>query len=130
METEQSKRGLEQKVRAIIVGILAPIMGYGSWLISLILWDRPEAWDSPIPGYYTFSIGGAGFICGVISPCKFLIPYLGVWFGQVLASGTLPGIDKSWLYLGVITTAIGSVIALFGLALGYTLVRALRGKDK
>ena len=94
------------------------------WAASPWLFAVAEPWDAAYP-FYTL----AALLGGALLGLRFRAPipsFLGAWAGQVLALLVLPGHDRSWLMLGVVTTAIGSLLVLAG-SLPGTL---LRGRAK
>jgi hypothetical protein len=100
--------------------VVAAALGFGIWAASPTLTGHAEPWDSQYPFYSLTSLIGGG-VLGFSSPAL-LRCYVGAWFGQVLALAILPGLDRGWLLLGVMTTAVGSLLVLLGAVVG----RAIR----
>jgi hypothetical protein len=103
----------------------AAVLGFGIWAVSPILTGQREPWDSEYPFYLLASLIGGG-VLGALTPKHLLHCYAGAWFGQVVALAVLPGLDRGWLLLGVMTTAVGSLLILLGAVLG-RVVRHLVG---
>ncbi len=92
-------------------------LGFGIWAASPALTGQAEPWDADFPYYLTTSvIGGAAL--GLLFPRHLLRSYFGAWSGQFLAFAVLPDLDRDWLPLSVVTTAIGSLLILLGAAIG------------
>jgi hypothetical protein len=70
-----------------------------------------EPWDASFP-FYTPVVLVGGALGGTLLPGHSIRFVLGVWLGQVLALAILPGNDRSWIALGAVTTAIGSIVSL------------------
>jgi hypothetical protein len=102
-------------------------LGFAVWAASPFLTGRREPWDARGP-YYSFALlAGTGLI-GYREPRRINLVFLGVWLGQVIAIAVLPGLARDSIMVGVVTTAIGSVLALAGAAAGGWL-RAQRMRD-
>lgn len=95
----------------------AAALGFGIWASSPILTGFAEPWDSPNPFYSLTSLVG-GAVLGFLAPKHLLLCYFGAWLGQVIALAVLPGLDRGWLLLGVMSTAVGSVLILVGAVIG------------
>ena len=88
-------------------------LGFGVWALSRTVTGQAEPWDATFPFYLiTFLIGGG--IISLITGHHHILCWVGVWIGQVAALLILSGLDRSWIVLGVITTAAGSIIAVLG----------------
>lgn len=107
---------------------LAPVVGaalctFLIWATSPVVFSAIEPWDAP---YLVYSV--TTFLGGCILGYRFrgalLSSFLGAWLGQVVALLTLPGHDRTWFELGLVTTAIGSLFLVAGAFLG-GLVRRL-----
>ena len=86
-------------------------LGFGVWALSRTFTGQSEPWDATFPFYViTFLIGGS--IISLITGHHHILCWFGVWIGQVAALLILPGLDRSWILLGAITTAAGSMIAV------------------
>jgi hypothetical protein len=111
---------------ACLAGAFA--FGFGLWASAPWLVGTREPWDAEIPFYYTgvMLFGGAA-LC-VAFPRDSAAAFGGIWAGQLIASLVLPGHDRTWAYLGVVTTGIGSLIGLGGYLAG-SLLRVLLTKD-
>ena len=64
----------------------------------------------------TAVIGGA--LIGALLPRRALACLLGAWAGQVVALLFLPGHDRGWFLLGLISTGVGSTLVAAGAAIG------------
>ena len=106
------------------------ILGAGIWIASPIFTGHVEPWDSEGPFYLPVMVVGS-FIVGLLfSPGsnvrsvgnELLIGVLGcffgVWIGQLLAIMIIPTIEKVWFLLFLLTTGIGSLLALPGALAG------------
>lgn len=91
------------------------------WALSPTLTGRVEPWDADWP-YYSTAILLAGLLVGIAFRRALLSAYIGAWVGQILALMTLPSVDRSWWYRGVLATAVGSLIILLGIAASTLLV--------
>jgi hypothetical protein len=104
----------------------AAVLGFGIWALSPILTGQHEPWDSQYPFYSLASLIGGG-VLGALAPKRLVYCYAGAWSGQVVALAVLPGLDRGWLLLGVMTTAVGSLLILVGAVIGRA-VRQLVGR--
>lgn len=100
----------------LVPGLAAAILAYAVWASSPLLFSAVEPWDTPYPFYSVTLFFGGLFIGYVFSAVA--SPALGAWAGQVAALLTLPGHDRDWILLGVVTTGIGSLLVLAGVLLG------------
>lgn len=105
--------------------LLAAVCLFAVWAVSPALVDRAEPWDADWPYYSTCSLI-LGFGVGLAFRRHLLSTYMGAWGGQVLALLCLPGHDRAWWHLGVITTAFGSLIFLIGVAVGSSIATFAR----
>lgn len=103
-------------------------LGFGLWLVSPLVAGCVEPWDASFPFYAPVMLMG-GALAGTLLPRRFIAFVFGVWGGQVLALAVLPGHDRSWIALGAITTAIGSVVSLPGYAAA-SLIRTWRSAQR
>jgi len=100
--------------------------GFALWACSRLITGTNEPWDSPYP-FYSVSMVIGGIVVGLVAPNRFVIPWFGVWLGQVLALATIPWLtDAGWFSLGFITTAVGSFLLLPGLFLGTLISNRIR----
>jgi hypothetical protein len=106
----------------------AAVLGFALWAASPVLTGYPEPWDADGPFYALFSLL-SGALLAFWRPWRLLSIYIGFWVGQVVATVTLPGLDRSWWLLGVFTTAIGSVLVLPGGLVG-SISRRLLGRRR
>lgn len=104
--------------------LVAAALGFSLWAVSPILTGHAEPWDSEQPLYLVYSVL-SGLALGWFAPRHLLRIYLGFWIGQIVALATLPGLDRGWLLLGVMTTAIGSLLVLGAAALGRLIRRQM-----
>lgn len=105
--------------------LLAAVCLFAVWAFSPALVDRAEPWDADWPYYSTCSlILGLGI--GFAFRRQLVSSYLGAWAGQVLALLGLPGHDRAWWHLGVITTAFGSLIFFIGVVAGSSIATLAR----
>ena len=111
-------------VSRLISTIAAGILGFGIWAASPALTGVPEPWDSEYPYYLVLSIVGGGTL-GFFYSKHLLFCYVGAWSGQIVALAVLPGLDRGWILLGVMTTAIGSLLILLGAVIGWLLRKGL-----
>jgi hypothetical protein len=86
-------------------------LGFGLWLVSPLVAGCAEPWDASFPFYTPVMLVG-GALVGTLLPGHSIAFIFGVWVGQVLALAILPGHDRSWIALGAVTTAIGSLVSL------------------
>ena len=101
---------------SVVVCSASAAFGFLVWALSPLLVGQAEPWDSTWP-FYSASSLAAGALIGALFPRRFLLAYLGCWFGQVLALLTLPELDRAWWLLGTFTTAIGSLLFITSYAL-------------
>lgn len=99
--------------------------GFGLWASAPWLVGTREPWDAEIPFYYTGLMLLGGTALGAAFPQRSVAAFLGFWAGQFIATLVLPGYDRTWAALGVITTGIGSLIGLGGYLAGALLRRLL-----
>ena len=93
--------------------IFSLLLGFSVWWLSPTFTHHVEPWDAAFPFYWmTLFIGGA--LIAIISRQNILVCAFGVWIGQIVALSFLPGLDRSWIVLGVITVASGATISGFG----------------
>jgi hypothetical protein len=104
----------------------AAALGFGIWASSPVLTGHAEPWDSE-HAFYSVALLIGGSVLGLLRSRHLLLCYLGAWSGQVVALAVLPGLDRGWLLLGVITTAMGSVWILPGAVAGRVFRRAVDG---
>ena len=86
-------------------------LGFGLWLVSPFVAGCVEPWDASFPFYVPVMLAG-GALVGSLLPRRAIAFVLGVWLGQVLALAVLPGHQRSWIVLGAVTSAIGSIVSL------------------
>ncbi len=110
--------GRRFKSSRLISTIAAATLGFGIWAASPVLTGVPEPWDSAYPYYLVLSLAGGGTL-GFFYPKHMLLCYVGAWSGQIVALAVLPGLDRGWILLGTITTAIGSLLILLGAVIGW-----------
>lgn len=115
--------------RRLLCSSGASIFSFALWASSPWLVGTREPWDAELPFYYTGLIGAAGALLGAAWPGRPVTAFLGFWAGQVMALATLPGHDRTWIYLGVATTGVGSLIGWAGYVAGALLRVALAGID-
>ena len=99
--------------------VYAASLGFLLWALSPTVFHVAEPWDSEYP-LYTITMLIAALALGLVVSRRLalLFGYLGAWLGQVAALAVLPSFQKSWLLLGIVSTAIGSFLFPFGVALG------------
>jgi hypothetical protein len=95
----------------------AAALMFGLWAGAPGLLGVLEPWDTDYPVYATAALL-AGAALGYLSRGALLALFLGAWFGQIVALVALPGHDRSWLFLGVLTTGLGSLVVVAGGAVG------------
>jgi hypothetical protein len=100
-------------------------VGFLLWALSPTLLGVAEPWDTE-HRVYTLAMVGAGLALGLLNPRAPAAAYLGAWLGQVLALIVLPSFDNDWLLLGAISTAVGSLWFLLGVAVGIGVRSLLR----
>jgi hypothetical protein len=93
-------------------------LGFLLWALSEPLTGSTEPWDTPYPLYaLTMLIGG--FVIGLVAPGRLITGYGGIWLGQISALAWVPWLQvDGWYPMGVVATAIGSLLALPGLIAG------------
>lgn len=121
MTDSQDPNRNRNRIRLLISGLL---LGFLVWVLSPWLVGQGEPWDADWPFYAIVMVLGGG-ILGAIWPRHFLLAYGSIWLGQCAAL-LLPPQDWTWLPLGVVTTAIGASLALFGFGVGALTSRVLR----
>jgi hypothetical protein len=107
--------------------VSAFLFGFGLWASAPWLVGTREPWDAEMPYYYTGAMLLGGATLGLAFPRRFVIAYLGMWIGQAIAMLVLPGHDRAWAYLGIVTTGAGSLIGLGGYLAG-SVMRVVAGK--
>lgn len=104
--------------RWLAPGLGAALLTFFVWVGSPLLFAQVEPWDTPYP-FYSITVFLGGGLLGYRFRGGALLPlFLGAWVGQIVALLSLPGHDRTWFILGVVTTGIGSLVALAGGALG------------
>ncbi|MGB1696850.1 MAG: hypothetical protein ACPHK8_00450 [Thermoplasmatota archaeon] len=98
---------------------------FAVWAISSTFSNSAEPWDSHF-WLYVLGLMVPAAVLGFFIPGQARYAYLGAWLGQVAALAFLPGVDRSWFALGVVSTALGSLLGL----LGYVAGSALRRKKE
>ena len=103
-------------------GWLAPLLAafglmFSVWAVSPYAFGKAEPWDTPYPFYSTATLLG-GVILGLLFPHRVPSCVFGAWAGQVVALLFLPGHDRGWFMLGLITTGIGSTFVAGAAAVG------------
>ena len=115
--------------RSQFILLFAAMVGFLVWALSPRLFGASEPWDSSIFAYVSVMVA-TGLVSGLL--CTegemLLLGYCGIWFGQALALAVLPGFQRGWLLLGVITTAIGSLPTFVGAAAGWGLGSLFRAR--
>jgi len=117
---------LDRSRVACLAGAFA--FGFGMWASSQWLVGTREPWDVDVPFYYTGLMLFGGAALGAAFPRHSAAAFGGIWAGQLIATLVLPGHDRTWAYLGVITTGVGSLIGLGGYLAG-SLLRVLLTRD-
>lgn len=122
---EQNSQNQEYRKQKefLIVFLVAAAFGFCIWAFSPFFTGHKEPWDAEYP-FYLFVSAIGGIVFGTLAPKHIVACYLGAWLGQVLAFGTLPGLDRGWLLLAIITTGIGSLRVLIFAFIG-SLIRRL-----
>lgn len=111
----------------IACAVGAFVFGFGLWAGSPGLVGKREPWDAQLPFYYTGAMLLGGAALGAALPRCAAIALLGLWAGQAIAMWALPGHDRTWAYLGIVTTGAGSLIGLAGYLAG-SVLRILAAK--
>ena len=96
----------------------AALLTFLIWASSPLLFAQVEPWDTPYPFYSVTAFLGGALLGYRFRGGAFLAVFLGAWVGQALALLVLPGHDRTWFLLGVVTTGIGSFVVLVGAAVG------------
>ena len=100
------------------ISFLCPaVITFGIWAASPVFFGIVEPWDTPTPFYSAASLLG-GALLALAYPVLLLHCFLGAWAGQIVALLVLPGVDRGWFLLGVISTGIGSLVFFAGALLG------------
>ena len=110
----------------IFAFVYAFLLGFLLWALSPWLFGVREPWDTDTYVYTVVLVSG-GVVLAQLSRRPFLTGYLGVWLGQ-LAAVLLPWQDATWFLIGLVTTALGSLVFLAGAVLGWVF-RKLRGRQ-
>jgi hypothetical protein len=125
MTKQQKNRKLSQTQ----VFIISAIFGFCILALLPIVTGHSDPWDTGDNSYFIVLIVG-GFILGVLAPRYPAVCYLGAWLGQVLAIEVLPGIDKAWWMLGVLTFGIASILVLVGAIIGSMIINSIEPPEK
>jgi hypothetical protein len=88
------------------------VFGFGLWASAPWLVGTREPWDAQAPFYYTGAMLLGGAALGGALPRHCAAATLGLWAGQAISMLLLPGHDRTWAALGVVTTGVGSLIGL------------------
>lgn len=96
-------------------------VGFGLWASAPFLVGVREPWDAELPFYYTALMLLGGGALGVGFPGRPGCALLGIWVGQAVAFLVLPGHDRAWAWLGVMTTGLGSLLGVAGSLAGWLL---------
>lgn len=100
-----------------MAALLSALGLFGVWAASPALVGRAEPWDAEWPFYLLASLGlGAGE--GLAFPHRYAAAFLGGWGGQMLALLVLPGHDRAWFAVGAVSSAIGTLVFVAGVAIG------------
>lgn len=105
--------------------LLAFAIGFGLWASAPLLVGRREPWDAELPFYYTGLMLLGGGAVGAAFPGRVGCAFLGFWVGQAVAFLVLPGHDRGWAWLGLITTGLGSLFGVGGFLGGWLLRSAV-----
>jgi hypothetical protein len=113
-----SKLQPSRRSKWLAPGLGAALLTFFIWASSPLLFAQVEPWDTPYPFYSITAFLGGGLLGYRFRGGALLPLFLGAWVGQVVALLSLPGQDRTWFMLGVVTTGIGSLVVLAGAALG------------
>ncbi len=113
-----SKVQSSRRSRWLAPGLATALLTFFIWASSPLLFAQVEPWDTPYPFYSITAFLGGGLLGYRFRRGALLPLFLGAWAGQVVALLCLPGHDRTWLILGVVTTGTGSLVVLAGAALG------------
>jgi hypothetical protein len=109
--------------RWLAPGLGGALLTFFIWASSPLLFAQAEPWDTPYP-FYSITAFFGGCLLGFRFRGGALLPsFIGAWVGQVVALAALPGHDRTWFGLGVVTTGVGSLVVLAGALVG-ALVRS------
>jgi hypothetical protein len=112
-----SPAGLSRTMQFAHAVLAGAALGFGLWLVSPYVAGRVEPWDASFPFYGPVMLVG-GALAGGRVPRHAVAFFLGVWLGQVFALAVLPGHDRTWILLGVVTTAVGGMAGVAGYLVG------------
>ena len=101
---------------------LSAVFMFLVWASSPLIFGVREPWDTGYPFYSVASVTG-GIVIGLVFRKKIASCFLGAWVGQVLALVLLPGGDITWLLLGFVTTALGSLFLVLGVFIGSSILK-------
>ncbi|MCK4905674.1 hypothetical protein KAS42_05505 [bacterium] len=118
-----------RKLSQTQVFIISAIFGFCILALLPIVTGHNNPFDVEDKSYFVVLIVG-GFILGMLAPRYLAVCYLGVWLGQVLAIEVLPGIDKAWWMLGVLTFGILSILVLVGAFIGSIIINSIEPPEK
>lgn len=115
---------MTEKTSRLAVASLAFVFGFGLWASSQLITGKLEPWDAEWP-FYSGAMLVGGAVLGMALPRQTVSMYLGLWGGQAFALW-LPGHDRAWVLLGLITTGMGSLLGLAGYLAGVVVHRGWR----
>jgi hypothetical protein len=111
------ERGTTKERASAILLVGSAMLGFALWGLSPILTGHREPWDAEFPYYIPGMLMG-GAVLGAAFPWRLGPCFVGAWIGQCVAVIVLPSLGASWLILGFITTAAGSLVAVVGAVIG------------
>lgn len=109
------------KRTSVACAVTAFAVGFGLWASAPILVGVREPWDAELPFYYSGLMLLGGSALGASFQGRVGSAFLGIWVGQAVAFLVLPGHDRTWAWLGVMTTGLGSLLGVGGFLAGWLL---------
>lgn len=125
--------GPDRRAYARVSALVGAAVGFTVWLVAPFVAGRAEPWDATFP-LYSVALIGSGIMLGLLGPrprfLGWLTSWAGAWAGQVLALLVLPWLDGTWLYVGLMTTGLGSSLFVMGTVAGTLMGMAARRRSR
>lgn len=118
---------MSRQLESLACAASAFAFGFGLWASAPIFVGTREPWDAELPFYYSGLMLLGGGAIGFVFPRRVGSAFFGIWAGQAVTILVLPGLDRNWAWLGVITTGLGSLVGVGGHLAGWLLRHSVSG---